>query len=177
MKCNMTNEQIISVIKSAPIGSQFYTDGYDVKYRKVVGDKYFGYLDEAKGWVETCDKELSQERIDKGWWIPNLTKVIESREPQTKDAEWVNGDECLSSTGNLFTFIGLCNYSGFDCILLSKMGVPTFGFTKELSKPETPEQKLEREFVDSVCWDVKSIRVSQAVELFNAGYRKLQSEG
>ncbi len=74
-----TAEQIKSILKNAPSGSQFYTDGYDVKYRKVIGDKYFGYLDEAKGWVETCDKQLSQERIDKGWWLPNLLKELENQ--------------------------------------------------------------------------------------------------
>ncbi|AUR92998.1 hypothetical protein NVP1181O_34 [Vibrio phage 1.181.O._10N.286.46.C9] len=72
-------EQIKDILKNAPSGSQFYTDGYDVKYRKVIGDKYFGYLDEAKGWVETCDKQLSQERIDKGWWLVNLIKELESQ--------------------------------------------------------------------------------------------------
>lgn len=71
--------QIKDILKNAPKGSQYYTDGYDVKYRKVIGDKYFGYLDEAKGWVETCDKQLSQERIDKGLWLTNLIKERESQ--------------------------------------------------------------------------------------------------
>lgn len=62
-----------------------------------------------------------------------------------KKAKWSNGDECISSTGHCYTFIGKCDESGFDCILLSDKGIPTFGFIKELSKPETPEQKLNRE--------------------------------
>lgn len=81
-----------------------------------------------------------------------LLKMYKEEKPEEKEAmdtieqtEWVNGDECISSTGHCYTFIGKCDESGFDCILLSDKGIPTFGFIKELSKPETPEQKLERE--------------------------------
>lgn len=148
MKCKMTNEQILLVISSAPEGSQFYTDGYDVKYRKVVGDKYFGYLDEAKGWVETCDKELSQERIDKGWWIPNLTKALEYRGSQTKEVEWANGDIANTPDGEgcLVAEVYRDGYSYW--IVQFKDNFHPFDLS-ELSKPETEEQKLEREELEA----------------------------
>lgn len=153
MKCNMTNEQIISVIKSAPSGSQFYTDGYDVKYRKVIGDKYFGYLDEAKGWVETCDKELSQERIDKGWWITNLIKVIESREPQTKEVKWVNGDECryANDIDHDYIYIGEHPHGDGHYVFSEEKGI-TYIANGYLLEPETLEKKLEREELEAASY-------------------------
>ena len=84
-----SKEQIIGILKAAPEGAQYYTDGYDVKYRKVFGGKYYGYLEEAKGWVETCDKALSQERIDKGWWLVTLASLIENIPTETPEEKEV----------------------------------------------------------------------------------------
>ena len=45
----------------------------------------------------------------------------------------------------------------------------------DLSKPETPQQREDRErlqAIDAMCWDVHSLKVSQASALYEAGYRK-----
>lgn len=63
---------------------------------------------------------------------------------------WRNGDECQHKNGFIFTFIGKCdNPEGFDCVLMDDSGNAVLSFVNELSKPETPEQKAERERLEA----------------------------
>ncbi|AUR82941.1 electron transport accessory protein-like domain protein [Vibrio phage 1.030.O._10N.222.55.F9] len=173
-----TAEQIKSILENAPSGSQFYTDDYDVKYRKVIGDKYFGYLDEAKGWVETCDKQLSQERIDKGWWLPNLLKELENQmnidkvETQTEHqeemsefggedlpkplwAKWSVGDSVTKTKGSSWTGKVVGYYStsltpnGYAVESLTEKGSVQIYPEAALCDIETPQQREDRERLEA----------------------------
>lgn len=96
--------------------------------------------------ARTCGKSFA---VDIGY--EDLPALVEKLMHESKDnSEWSNGDRCLSSNGYSFTFIGMCDKYGFDCILLSDDGVPTFGYTKELSKPETEAEKKRRELAEEV---------------------------
>lgn len=103
--------------------------------------------------ARTCGKSFA---VDIGY--QDLPALVEKLMHENKnESEWSNGDNCLSSTGHKFTFIGMCEKNGFDCILLSDTGVPTFGFTKELLKPETESEKKTRELteeVNRICFDL-----------------------
>ena len=121
----------------------------------------FGNVDHA----DTVDFIRFKYNTTKELTLSDLKPVI----------EWKNGDRCSSSTGYTFTFIGLCNYSRFDCILLSDSGVITFGFTKDLSKPESSEEKLKRE-LSAYLWG-KSIpkdadKLAELLIKGGFGYRK-----
>tara|TARA_B100001105_G_scaffold124157_1_gene99523 strand:- start:5486 stop:6046 length:561 start_codon:yes stop_codon:yes gene_type:complete len=114
------------------------------------------YMDETDDDLFAWYREDTKEVMVDGYLTPEWESAVGIEDlsdlkpiPQTKEVEWVNGEQCISSTGYEFTFIGLCNYSGFDCILMSDEGVPTFGFTKELSKPETEDERVEREELEA----------------------------
>ena len=50
----------------------------------------------------------------------------------------------------------------------------------DFRKPETPQQRKDRErleVIDEMCWDVHSLKVSQASALYEAGYRKEKTHG
>jgi hypothetical protein len=102
--------------------------------------------------------------------------------PQTKEVEWVNGDTVEyhnkhEGEGGILTFVGIHPTHKDHAVLYGKhlnggyMSAPL----SMLSKPETEAERVERErvmFVDAACWDVHSLAVSQAIALFDAGYRK-----
>ena len=91
----MTDEAIRAVINNAPDGAEYWTSGYDVGYRKLVLDCVFGWIPDGAKWVRAIDNDIAMERVDKGFWIPNLVKELVERQgksiPQTKEVEWENG--------------------------------------------------------------------------------------
>ena len=92
MKNKMTDEAIRTVINNAPEGAEYWTSGYDVGYRKLVLDCVFGWIPDDAKWVRAIDNDIAMERVDKGFWIPNLVKELVERQskpiPQTKEVEW-----------------------------------------------------------------------------------------
>lgn len=124
-------------------------------YRNECNKRHFLWVkvdgDDVTVYIDSEGEFLSANWLKGGRYIGSVKPIPQTsiETPEEKEVEWVNGDECISSTGYKFTFIGLCNYSRFDCILLSDMGVTTFGFVKELSRPETKQQREERERLES----------------------------
>lgn len=97
--------------------------------------------------------------------------------PQTKEVEWVNGDIAI--------------YEGKEALVIAYhphhpsvvIELPCNEYlnvlSSELSKPETQEDREKRERdekkaidVNAMCLSVVSLKLSQAVALYDAGYRK-----
>ncbi|CAM0109115.1 hypothetical protein VPH209E381_0098 [Vibrio phage 209E38-1] len=77
--------------------------------------------------------------------------TIEDLKPQTKEVEWVNGDSCVWS-GIDAVFIGYSQSQKSRCAVEYLRGgcsIIDTVFIEQLSKPETPEQKLEREELEA----------------------------
>lgn len=62
-------------LENAPEGAQFWTPGYDVEYRMLSGVHIYGYQPDGH-WMKAKDQGVAQERIDKGWYIPNLVEKV-----------------------------------------------------------------------------------------------------
>lgn len=67
--------------------------------------------------------------------------------PQTKEVEWANGDECLYGGDSGF-FVGYCKCAGW--VVIQRLGEIESVMVGQLSKPETPEAKKEREELEVV---------------------------
>ena len=161
MKCNLTDEAIRTIIGNAPEGAEYWTEGYDVQYRKLVLDCVFGWFPDDKKWVRAIDNDIAMERVDKGFWLRNLVEELVDRQskpiPQTKElgtevTGWVNGDKCIYE-GNLYDYQCVASWDENSCILsgASPESKPfTDAWIDELSKPESPEAKKEREELEAV---------------------------
>ncbi|CAL9990596.1 hypothetical protein VPHD81_0104 [Vibrio phage D81] len=78
MATELTQEQIKDVINNAPEGAEYWTPGYDVEYRKhcmLSGAYIYGYQPDGH-WMKAKDQVVAQERIDKGWYLPNLAEKL-----------------------------------------------------------------------------------------------------
>ena len=99
--------------------------------------------------------------------------------PQTKEVEWVNGDD-VEVYGKPYKYVGLDPFNENLCICLANEHDDPQCFSIEaLSKPETEAERVERELeakkakeVNDMCFAVTSLRLSQAVALYDAGYSK-----
>lgn len=74
--------------------------------------------------------------------------TLEDLKPQTKEVEWVNGDECRCNDNIDYTYIGLNPHKPLFSYIVGN-GQIIQRLTSILSKPETPEQKLEREELEA----------------------------
>lgn len=116
---------------------------------------------------DECIKELSEAA-----WLnkeaPGESQYYDAYKRAYNDMQaaetvkWKNGDECIYR-GDKCLFVGMMpvipdNYrDGLDCLVqLSDCGVPMTVESLELKKPETAEQKAERELHEQVCAIMKS---------------------
>lgn len=130
---------------------------------------------------------------DSVWAVSNHYKAmknqltLEDLKPQTKDVEWVNGlppvgAECeLSNCGNSWVKAEVLFMGTGLCVVNQGYGDQHYHLNSvKFRKPETPEQKLEREFKNSteellrgkVKFNNDLLPSTIARVLFNAGYRK-----
>ena len=107
---------------------------------------------------------------------PEEKEVLDGIE-SAGEAEWKNGDECAfgDRTG---IFIGLSKNNRLAIVEIDNEAMDhdiDLVRVRDLSKPETPQQREDRErleAIDAMCWSVHSLKVSQASALYEAGYRK-----
>ena len=186
----MTDEAIRTVIKNAPEGAEYWTSGYDVGYRKLVLDCVFGWLPDDKKWIRAIDNDVAMERIDKGFWIPNLVKELVERQskpiPQTKEVEW-DGEYQLEYGKGWYKYKVTYEASNGDmfamCLVQSANNGNPFeqylnSTTTKFRALEAPEDREKREReeervneVNAMCLRVTSLKPSQARSLYDAGYR------
>ncbi|AUR81538.1 hypothetical protein NVP1007O_72 [Vibrio phage 1.007.O._10N.261.55.F9] len=114
---------------------------------------------------------------------PEEKEVMDSIE-SVGEVEWKNGDECeieMQEGVRRYLFGCECPNNQQTCIVFTKDGGGHMVMPIErLKKPETPQQRKERErleVIDEMCWDVHSLKVGQASALYEAGYRKEKSHG
>ena len=98
--------------------------------------------------------------------------------PQTKEVEWVNGDECVIRGERLF-YVGESSEEGVHVVEEIGGGVLRHAHVSVISKPETEAERVEREMekkkaidVNAMCFAVTSLKPSQAVALYDLGYSK-----
>lgn len=113
------------------------------------------------------DKEITLDQLDE--WLGLESKV-----------EWKNGDECIKD-GAKYIYVSKhpLRDSSSICVHLEN-GLTYSLFTSSLSKPETPEQKAERELYEAIeeAYDLApdglDIPINQYVAklLCQQGYRK-----
>ena len=149
-----------------------------------------GYpMDEIKPIPPTIKTDSSEEReaID---MMDTTTKQIESLEKGDL-VEWKNGDYCIYNE-NEYMYVGKfdCKWSSEDdtdrCVIVNPTLRPAMicAHEKYLSKPESPEQKAERErdgrihaMVDDfneqdIDYNYRGQVVKVCAALYDAGYRK-----
>jgi hypothetical protein len=112
---------------------------------------------------------------------------LEGLKPQAKEIEWINGlppvgAECeLSNCGNSWVKAEVLFMGTGLCVVNQGYGDQHYHLNSvKFRKPETPEQKLEREFKNSteellrgkVKFNNDLLPSTIARVLFNAGYRK-----
>lgn len=130
---------------------------------------YWGHDNSDESLFGATDWEIELDNINIATWKPSIDALIKMQiqndELNSSDIEWKNGDECISN-GDLFYYVGKtplvkhCTYG--DCIIQLYDGRPAFAFISELTKPETQEQKAERE-LDTA----KERQIELAVKMLN----------
>lgn len=149
---NISTEKLVAIVNRAPKGAEYFSQGYDVEYRKIENGRYFGFVDCEIGWMEAKDFAVAKERIDKGYLLGDLIDEIARRkETEREEVEWVNGDKCIYE-GALYDYQCVSSWDKDACVLsgASPEAKPfTDAWIDELSKPETPEQKEQREWLES----------------------------
>lgn len=157
----MTDEAIRNVINNAPKGAEYWTGGYDIQYRKLVLDCVFGWFSDDKKWVRAIDNDVAMERIDKGFWIPNLSKELAIREGKSIKAldEFISlahqdamshmqKIECDDGCGG-FIPEGALN----ELTSRFKRALQDNNYMNEfISKNKTPEEKEALDTIEQVEW-------------------------
>lgn len=70
--------------------------------------------------------------------------------PQCKEVEWVNGDECLyMNSSEAHKFIGMDPTRSDFCYIKANCSSVNWVEVSKLSKPESPEEKIERERLEA----------------------------
>lgn len=124
-----------------------YTDNVETSKRVFVSDYDFKHIVTFEDVF--CAQTETQEEREALDMTDTTSKQAESL-VKGDGVEWKNGDECQHKNGVIFTFIGKCdNPKEFDCVLMDSSGNAVLSFTDELSKPESAEQKAERERLES----------------------------
>ncbi|CAH9015947.1 putative coil containing protein [Vibrio phage 242E40-1] len=122
-----------------------------------------------------------------GMWIAHQYRSnekqlnLEDLKPQTKGIEWVNGDKCIYNDEE-FTFVSyMCKPEEDHVVIWRSFDGIEVVYKTQISKPETPEQKLEREELELVCIAMSDIDAETGdrscvdgvvLRLIKAGYRK-----
>lgn len=157
----MTDEAIRNVINNAPKGAEYWTSGYDIQYRKLVLDCVFGWFSDDKKWARAIDNDVAMERIDKGFWIPNLSKELAIREGKSIKAldEFISlahqdamshmqKIECDDGCGG-FIPEGALN----ELTSRFKRALQDSNYMNEfLSKNKNPEEKKALDAIEQVEW-------------------------
>ncbi|WWO62278.1 hypothetical protein [Vibrio phage vB_VcM_SY] len=111
---------------------------------------------------------------------PEEKEVLDDIE-SSGEVEWKNGDECLyMNSSELHKFIGIDPTRNDFCYIKANCAAVNWVEISKLSKPETPQQREDRErleVIDEMCWDVHSLKFSQASALYEVGYRKEKTHG
>ena len=95
------------------------------------------------------------------------------------EQDWKNGDKCMAFCVECI-FIGKSHLNDCDSVIMMNDGTLKHYQTSMLSKPETPEQKAERELYEAIeegynlAPDELDIPINQYVAklLYQQGYRK-----
>lgn len=127
--------------------------------------------------AEIC--ALDGARFGNKWQkCTNEHKGVNVKPIPQQEVEWKNGDECIFTNRDNVKIkckiVGLLPPRVESYVLHCPENQPALFVANvaRIEKPESPEEKEKREAVDAICWDVKSIKLSQAVALYEAGYRK-----
>lgn len=178
-----------------PEGATHYhneSDGYLFCWFKIEGGKWFALCpDEGERWHK-CNHEhhrsgiiqfLQTESPEEREALDMIDTTLEQVNSLAKDdvVEWKAGDECIYN-GELYVYQCVASWDSEACILSGKSRNSrslTDAWIDEISKPESPEQKAERERLEAVkemCEDVGESLYKGAYEsmaaLYDAGYRK-----
>lgn len=129
--------------------NEFECENYDSTEMSLCWIPKFGFAatlaSEFVDYIPTESQE-GREALD---MIDTTSKQVESL-AKGDGIKWKNGDYCQHKNGVIFTFIGKCdNPKEFDCVLMDSSGNTVLSFINELSKPESPEQKAERERLEA----------------------------
>ncbi|AUR90725.1 hypothetical protein NVP1149O_71 [Vibrio phage 1.149.O._10N.286.55.A12] len=165
-------------------------------HKLIKGDVYLDYDGEVVEFICVCDnsqsntnrKENDVRYILRASALENIpTETPEEKEvldsiDSAGDAEWKNGDECVISqkSKSKWLVVGVSPLTKTSTVCVSNTGELKSFHTEQLKKPETPQQREDRErleAIDAMCWSVHSLKVSQASALYEAGYRKEKSHG
>jgi hypothetical protein len=128
-----------------PEGATHYMDqtGYSYfAWCKYVDGKLHATLSSENGWTHICEDIF--ERITKP--IPQTN--IET--PEEKEVDWANGDKCSYEADNdSHTFIAIT--SSEKCCIRYDTANNFFEVNlADISKPETPQQREEREAIENL---------------------------
>lgn len=110
---------------------------------------------------------------------PKQVESLANNSEFPNGSEWKNGDECIYMTHNVIhQFIGPCpKREGYGYIQAPGFEV-NFVELSKLSKPESPEQKAERERLEAIKEMAKTPKpcgfaiYDICEQLYDAGYRK-----
>lgn len=158
---------------------EFKVMSTDTKGKWVRGSQY-QYKDDGVTIIPQISIETPEEKeaLD---LIDTTSQQYES--VASKEVEWKNGDRCIYD-GSEYTFVGLTPaFNDTSCILFDTKNGIEHVCVRKLSKPETPQQREEREreeLADLACENLfgESIRncrkdVADTVRcMIEAGYRK-----
>ncbi|CAM0025702.1 hypothetical protein VPH95E331_0086 [Vibrio phage 95E33-1] len=166
-----SNYHICDPSKYCMTVEKFLADGY----RFVKGDIYLNSNGRTLGVVNIPDYNNERSTIDCDLYILRAAALenIPTETPEEKEAldgiesagevEWKNGDECLYKDFK-YTFIGMTpTFNDFSCLIFDcSQGIKHID-VRELSKPETPQQREERERLEA-AYDLYCYVTREALE-------------
>ena len=149
---------------------EFLADGHkffegDV-YLNIQGD--VRVVNSNKEWIDVLN---GKSAMDNKRYILRAAALEEK--PGEK-VEWVNGDECLSASGDLCVWIGKSQINDCDSVVMSRISMNLFHHqTERLSKPETKQQREKREWIEKWACEVKNIGTMTYSEILGRVYESL----
>ncbi len=148
---------------------------FEAGHKFVVGDIYLN----KNGIVKIVGKDIGDVYANIRTEFDSVCFVLSAKalEDNAEQVEWKNGDECVFE-GRDCVFVH-SNPVAESAIIVDAKGVPAMSVPFDmLSKPETPEQKKERER-EMAIYDMCSAVDNHAEEarfwaerFYDAGYRK-----
>ena len=133
-------------------------DFFNAGHKLVNGDKYLSIDGSVIKVGHDTSPEYVNDRVDD---IDKKCFVLSAKalEEKVQHVDWKNGDECVYQ-GHIYYFQCIASWDKEACVLSGASPNSkhfTDAWIEELSKPETPEQKKEREKLEAaydlyVCW-------------------------
>lgn len=151
------------------------------------------YIEESKetyfSWLKSVDgvSYYYSKYLDNDWRIMEDQNRINQSDvspiPQTKEVGWVNGDEVKYTNPNggmvdILTFVGIHPTHKDHAVLYGTQLLNGYMSTplSTLSKPETPQEREKREWIESFASEIKNVGTMTYEEILGRMYDSLKRD-